>query len=368
MRLARFFLASLVAACFTGSAAEPTPAHKALEKFRRGANLGNYLEAPPGQNWGAKYTEADFKNISAEGFDHVRLPIGWHHYAGPAPDFVLSKEIFQKVDFLVTNALKHGLSAIVNIHHFDEFTTNPAAHSEKFYKLWEQIAAHYKSQPMSLAFELLNEPKDAATTLVMNPIYGEAIKRIRKTNPDRTIFVGPGKWNQVTELANLKLPENDKNLIVTVHCYDPFYFTHQGASWAGPDPKATGIVFPGPPAKPLVPDPALGLRPHVVRWIQSYNSLPTELNPSSPQVIRKAMKTAHDWGQQNNRPIHVGEFGCYTKADPESRARFYSEFRKILDEYKLAWAVWDWKAGFRYWEDKTSAPAPGMRKALFGKD
>src|SRR2546430_13012370 len=40
------------------------------------------LEAPPGQDWGARYSEQDFVHIEAEGFDHVRLPIGWHHYAG----------------------------------------------------------------------------------------------------------------------------------------------------------------------------------------------------------------------------------------------------------------------------------------------
>ena len=64
-----------------------TPAHLAAKKFLRGANLGNYLEAPPGQDWGAHYSEQDFVHLKDEGFDHVRLPIAWHHYAGPAPDF-----------------------------------------------------------------------------------------------------------------------------------------------------------------------------------------------------------------------------------------------------------------------------------------
>src|ERR1051325_2629557 len=96
--------------------------HKALKDFRRGANLGNYLEAPKGQNWGQHYTEADFVHIKAEGFDHVRLPIRWNDYSGPAPDFKLTDEIYAKADFLVTNALRHRLNAIVNIHHFDEFT------------------------------------------------------------------------------------------------------------------------------------------------------------------------------------------------------------------------------------------------------
>jgi endoglucanase len=342
-----------------------SPAHQSARKFMRGANLGNYLEAPPKQNWGAKYTADDFIHIRAEGFDHVRIPIAWNHYAGPAPDFKLSDDIYGKVDFLVTNALNQQLAVIVNIHHFDDFTKDPMAQTAKFYGIWRQLAVHYREFPTTVAFELLNEPKDAATTAVLNPIYAEAIRLIRQTNPTRPIFVGPGKWNQVSELPNLRLPGNDDNLIVTIHCYDPFYFTHQGASWAGPDVKTTGIIFPGPPSTPLSPDAASANKASVRDWIQRYNTLPAGKNPSSPLVFREKLQSAKQWSERFGRPIHLGEFGCYTKADPESRARFYSEFRKALNEVGFGWAVWDWKAGFKYWDEKTGEPAPGMRAALF---
>ncbi len=52
-----------------------TPAHKAVKRFAKGTNFGNYLEAPKGQDWGAKCTPEDFRSAKAEGFDHVRLPI-----------------------------------------------------------------------------------------------------------------------------------------------------------------------------------------------------------------------------------------------------------------------------------------------------
>jgi endoglucanase len=337
--------------------------HQALKTFRRGANLGNYLEGPKGQNWGQRYGAADFAHIKAEGFDHVRLPIRWNDYSGPAPDFKLSDEIYARADFLVTNALQHRLSAIVNIHHFDEFTTDPAANTDKFLALWKQIARHYAKFPNTIAFELLNEPKDGATTAVMNPIYARAIQVIRETSPRRTIFIGPGKWNSVDELKNLVLPADDDNLIVTVHCYEPFLFTHQGASWAGNQVKTKGIVFPGPPPAPMTPDPAAVKSAS----FRNYNTKPMAENPVSAKPIEEKLKRAHDWAEYYGRPMHVGEFGCYVGADAESRRRFHAEFRRILDEYDLAWALWDWKAGFRYWDEKNNAPAPGMREALFGK-
>src|SRR5580704_13182717 len=54
-----------------------SPAWQAAKMFRRGANLGNYLEAPPGQHWGVTVAASEFSIMKHEGFDHVRVPIGW---------------------------------------------------------------------------------------------------------------------------------------------------------------------------------------------------------------------------------------------------------------------------------------------------
>ena len=342
-----------------------SPAQKTAAHFLRGANFGNYLEVPPGQSWRVKISEADFEHLQAEGFDHVRVPIGWHHYAGPAPDFKLADAIFDKVDFVLTNALARHLAVMLNLHHFDAFTSNPPAYTDEFVAIWGQIAAHYAKLPDTVVFELLNEPKDAATTAVMNPIYARAIAAIRETNPRRTIVVGPGRWNSIDELKNLVLPADDNNLLVSVHCYDPFYFTHQGATWAGPDVKTRGVIFPGPPKEPLTPDPSV--KKYVADWINRYNTLPTEKNPSSRLAFEGKLKMVRQWSDYYGRPVHVGEFGCYIRADPVSRANFYRQFREALDEQKLGWAVWDWNAGFHYWDTAKNQPAPGMREALFGK-
>ena len=344
-----------------------SPAHQAAKWFMRGANLGNYLESPAKQRWGISVSADEFSIMKREGFDHVRVPARWSDYTGPGPDFTISPDFFARADFVVTNALAAHLAVILNMHHFDPFTSDPDGQTDKFLAIWKQIAAHYANFTNRLAFELLNEPKDAATTLKINPIFARTIAEIRQTNPRRTIFTGPGKWNQISELKNLVLPDDD-NLIVTVHCYDPFYFTHQGATWAGPDPKQlSDIQFPGPPATPLVLDPSLKLNPWVVDWIHRYNTLPTAENPSSPSAFIGKLQLAKQWSDYYGRPVHVGEFGCFTKADPESRARFYESFRRACDENHLGWAIWDWSAGFRYWDKTKNQPAPGMREALFGK-
>ncbi len=343
-----------------------TPAYQTARLFQRGANLGDYLESWPVRSWGVTVEADEFTQMKHEGFDHVRVPIGWHHYAGPGPDFTLSPKIFERVDFVVTNALANGLAVMINIHHFDELDEDPAGTTPEFLAIWRQIAAHYQSFPPQLVFELDNEPHEHASTALMNPIYAQAITLIRQSNPHRTIVVEPGGWGSIAELKNLVLPPDD-NVLVSVHCYDPFYFTHQGATWTGGATPVTGIVFPGPPAQPLVPDPALHIRPALADWIQKYNTLPTEKNPSSPLAFEAKLKYVHDWSDHYGRPVHLGEFGAFTKGDESSRANFYSAFRRAAENDELGWCIWDWSAGFRYWDKKNHAPMPGMHDALFGK-
>ena len=348
-------------------ASRSTPAHRAARGFQRGANLGNGLESPPGQDWGGHYSPADLRIMRREGFDHVRIPIGWHHYTGPGPEYRIRPEFFARVDVLVNAGLREGLGVLINIHHFDDFTSNPQAQTPRFIAIWRQIAQHYAKAPAGLALELLNEPKDAATTEIINPIFAQTIEQVRRIDPKRTIFVGPGWWNSIGELPKLRLPDDDQNLVVTVHNYDPFTFTHQGADWAGPDTKLTGILFPGPPPRPLVPDPKLKLNSWVLSWVQKYNNEPTARNPSSPLAFQGSIDQAKEWSEYYGRPVHIGEFGCYTGADPASRAHYYRAFRQAAEQAQLGWAIWDWKAGFHYWNEKTHIAEPGMHEALFGR-
>ena len=54
-------------------------------------------------------------------------------------------------------------------------------------------------------------------------------------------------------------------------------------------------------------------------------------------------------------------------ADGASRAHYYESFREAAERARIGWAIWDWKAGFHYWNEKTGRPEPGMRQALFGR-
>lgn len=318
---------------FASAPGTATPAHEAARLYRRGVNIGNYFEVPPGAGWKSPYSIEDIKAIKVEGFDHVRLPAGWHHYTGPGPKFTIDPAFTGRVDKIVKAALAENLAVIVNIHHFDDLTSRPAENAGKFVAIWKQLAKHYAGFPGSLAFELLNEPRDKATTEVMNGLYAKALAAIRTVDPKRIVFVGPGKWNTIKELPNLKLPADDRRLIVTVHCYDPFPFTHQSTSWTNLR-DLSGVQFPGPPEKPLRVPGKARLPDWIRGWVRQYNTLPAAENPSSPKAFEPLFEQAAAWGREHNRPIHLGEFGAYKKADLPSRLRFTRAMRQAAEKVR----------------------------------
>jgi hypothetical protein len=102
-----------------------------------------------------------------------------------------------------------------------------------------------------------------------------------------------------------------------------------------------------------------------VDWFHQYNALPAEVNPSGKAAFVGNLELAKTWSDYYGRPVHVGEFGCYEQADAVSRANFYRDMRETLDRLGLGWAMWDWKAGFKYWDGPQNRPAPGLPEAIF---
>ncbi len=198
----------------------------------RGINLGNALEAPNEGDWGVILEAGYFDTIADAGFDSVRIPVRWSAHAAEEAPYTIDETFFERIDWALDQAQRVGLTAVLNMHHYEELHLNPAAQSQRFLAMWEQIAARYSERPQTLYFELLNEPTDEFTLNpeLWNELLADAIDVIRVDNPERAVVVGPVGWNNPAELDSLRLPA-DRNLIVTVHLYEPFEFTHQGATW-----------------------------------------------------------------------------------------------------------------------------------------
>lgn len=341
-----------------------TPAHKAAASIRRGVNLGNCWEAPPPYTWGVRYTPEDIDRIAAEGFDHIRVPVAWQFYLKEgASGLEIDPSLLTDLEPVLRHALEKKLHILLDWHHFNELTDNPVANRTRFIRGWETIARHFSSWPPELFFELLNEPRDALTTEVANPIYEETITAIRKISPERIIFVSPGKWGDIHELEKLRLPDGDDRLVATVHCYEPFYFTHQKAGWVQLGDLA-GISYPGPPQTPLAVPASFQENAKVRNFINDYNTTPADRNPSSSYPIGKLFDIALAWSDHFGRPVHLGEFGSHNMGDSVSRSRYTRDVRSLAEARKIPWTLWDWKATFGYWDPEKNEAL--LKESLFG--
>lgn len=339
-----------------------TPAHRAAAKLKRGMNLGNGWEATPGQGWDVKFTTHDIDRIADEGFDHVRVPVAWHFRMKEADGGIeIDPAFLAEIDPVLRRAIDRKLHVMLNWHHFDDLTRDPAAHRARFIAGWRAIATHFKDWPEGLSFELLNEPHGPLGGDTLNALYQDTVSALRAIGARRTLVVSPGQWGNFRELERLRLPDDDDGIIVTIHCYDPFHFTHQGAGWV--DLAALrGVIYPGPPETPLQLPAALAENGGVRGFVDAYNRQPAATNPAGPRPIREALDFAREWSQRFGRPVHLGEFGAYQAGDEASRRRYLRDVRALAEERAIPWALWEWKAGFGYWDP--SADKPRFREEL----
>lgn len=283
-------------------------------KLGRGVNLGNALEAPNEGEWGVTLKSEYFDLIKNAGFTSVRIPIRWSAHAAASAPYTIANSFLQRIDWAVEQALTRKLAVVINIHHYDEIMANPPAHKARFLALWQQLASHYKNYSGDLFFELLNEPNSLLTGDLWNEYLQEAIVTIRQTNPGRIIVVGPTSWYYIGLVNTLALPVDDRNLIVAFHYYNPFQFTHQGAEWVTGSNAWLGTQWLGTAAE--------------------------------RQTIRQEFAAAAQWGAEHQRPLNLGEFGAYSKADMTSRALWTDFVARTAEANGMSWHYWEFIAGF----------------------
>lgn len=301
-----------------------TRAHEINARLGRGVNLGNSFEAPRDQSWGVEVEAEDLKNIAEHGFEHVRIPVRWNDWASTSPPYTIEAEFMDTIRKVVDAALENKLYAMVNIHHYDDFNDNPVGtHLDRFLAIWKQISQEFSDYPDSLLFEFLNEPHQTMDAAHWNPVFKRVLDTVRVDNPTRICVVGPPDWNNVNSVDKLEWTA-DTNMILTVHYYNPFQFTHQGASWVGD---------------------------------QSQNWLGTtwDSTASQRQAVIDDFSKVRTFSEQHNVPVHVGEFGAYSAADNDSRARWTAYCARIFESFGFSWAYWEYQAGFGVYD-----PANGM--------
>ncbi|MHB8287391.1 MAG: glycoside hydrolase family 5 protein [Caulobacteraceae bacterium] len=226
-------------------------------------NMANMLEAPKEGAWGSPIADDDLAIIKAAGFVTVRIPVSWSTHADAVAPYMIDPAFLARVHHVVDLATAAGLNVMLNVHNYDELTGDPAAHTARLAGLWRQIAASFAAAPPSVWFELLNEPRDKLTDANLWPTLAPALAAVRASNPTRPVVIGGQSWSSLKSLDTLTMPD-DPNLVPTFHYYDPFAFTHQGATWI-PSPPPIGRGFGSAADKAALDRDLIALRAYMVR-------------------------------------------------------------------------------------------------------
>jgi endoglucanase len=302
-------------------------------------NLGG-LEAPTEGDWGYKVEEKYLKIIKDAGFKSVRIPVRWSSHTS-GTNYTIDPSFFARVDKIIGWAHAQNLLVVLDMHHwgrngsdYDSLFANPSTQRDRFMKIWQQVATHYKNYSNdNLYFELLNEPHEdfekgsnfvrCSDFLPANQCFAadnqywvgfmqEGLKTIRNTganNSTRKVIIGPADYNgALDDTFGKALPASDRNIIVTTHMYEPFCFTHYKIN-------------------------------------EEYGKCPTWSGSNADKApVTQALDAAVAWGKKYNRPMYIGEWGAFTATDYASRERYFRYAQSELNKRGLPWAFWDFQS------------------------
>lgn len=337
-------------------------------RLRRGINLSHWFSQAA--NYSKTHldthtTAQDIALIKSMGFDHVRFPIEPAPLLAETPDpSILNTTYMQYVDSALDMILATGLAVIIDIHPSDEFKLRMNRDErgvESFAKFWRAFATHLsKRDPEFVFLETINEPM-VEDGYRWYGIQAKLIGAIRDGAPNHTIIAGGHRWSGLYEMLFLE-PYADPNVIYNFHFYEPFAFTHQGATWAGPNlPFYKNVPYPSSPeAVRLVLD-------SVEDEPAKYNLLRYGEDNWNAGRIDRELALAAAWAAKHRVYITCNEFGAFRKVTkPADRVAWVHDMRMALEKNGIGWTMWDYAGGFAV-VNKSNGQAqrePDLLKAL----
>ncbi|MEN8229205.1 MAG: glycoside hydrolase family 5 protein [Bacteroidota bacterium] len=345
-----------------------SPLISAKFEVKRGTNLAHWLSQSNrrGVERQQFITKLDIISIAEMGFDHVRLPIDeeqmWDENGERYTD------AFQLMENCIEWCAESDLKVIVDLHilrshHFnaDEkpLWTDPAE-QDKFYDLWRDLSKSLIKYPNSLvAYELMNEAV-ADDPELWNNLVKKCVAVIRAIEPERTIVIGSNRWQSANTFDELKIPENDPNILLSFHFYEPFLLTHFNASWTSLKGYRGPVHYPG-----------------TILSQEEFDQLPNEMKKLSESWIEKEFNK--DWIQEAwlkpilkskklGLPLYCGEFGVIAGPPETDMYKWYSDMIELFEENGIGYANWNYKSGSFGLVEGDGTPREELIRIVSGKD
>lgn len=343
----------------------------------KGMNLTSWGEAnkitnPDTKSW--KYNEQIIKLQAQQGLLGIRFPLDFDLYLidkekvlnGTQKNIVFEPIFYTLLDSMNYWTKKHGLSLTIDYHAYDGTYNRAASKNPVFIAataaIWKEVAKHFtKEKRPDLFFELTNEPGlslpegEFIDQADWNNLAKCMIDSIRKVDVFRPIIFGDTKWYSLDELIKNK-PFKDKNVIYCFHMYDPFVFTHQGATWTNMG-SMKNVPFPYSTSKWSTEYRDFGIVKGTPDWVKS--QIQNYYKEGNKEFIKNRLISVKNWAFENNVPLICNEWGALsTTAKLEDSNAYFKTMGEIFKELDISWQVW-----FGIMDNEYKL-LPGMAEAL----
>ena len=317
-----------------------------FQGYQKGINLGGwYSQCDHSEKRHDTFiTESDFAVIRSWGADHVRVPIDYELLEDKNGYPVESG--YERLEKTIGWCRQNGLHMILDLHKTAGFSFDPnekeggfftsEAYQERFYRLWESIAARFGKNADMLSFELLNEVTEKEYGKTWNRIASECIRRIRAIAGDIHILVG-GYWhNSAAAVKDIDVPF-DEHIVYNFHCYEPLIFTHQGAYWMETMDRSFRI-----PVSASFGELADATQKMLGGSLSGVENYPSEEKLSSA-YFERFMAEAVSVAEKKNVPLYCGEYGVIDLASPEDALSWYRMINGAFQKYGIGRAAWSYR-------------------------
>jgi endoglucanase len=325
----------------------------------KGMNLTNWAEADKitqndPKTW--KFNEQKIKLQAEQGFVGIRFPIDFDLYLVDREQVLAGKKAtieFEPIFYTLLDSMnawtkKYGLSLTIDYHAYDGTFNRAASKNPKYAqamgRIWKKVAQHFINEKRpDLFFELTNEPclglpdGEYIEQEDWKRIAQSMIDSIRKIDPHRPLIFGDTQWYSLDELIKNK-PFSDKNIIYCIHMYEPFVFTHQGASWVN---MATmkNIPFPYKPERWSTEFRDFGITDGTPEWVKE--QVINYYKEGNKQHIKNRLTLAKNWAFEHKVPLICNEWGALpTNANSDDLKTYIKTVYDIFDELDIPWQIW----------------------------
>lgn len=316
-----------------------------LARLATGANLCRWFRFPRAatpEHFANYIGDAEAALIAGMGLKHVRLCVAPKLIMEPARGAVV-EERARQLEASLRRLQRAGLAVMIDLHNEERADELDPTWQAAFVRFWGDLARRLTAfDPELTLLEIINEPVFARRESEWDALNARLAEAIRRAAPAHTIVTSGPNWGGIDGLKKLALLP-DRNVVYSFHCYDPFAFTHQGATWSSDNVKPLRQVpYPSSPeaVAPLLP--ALEGQPASRGMLEYYGRERWDRTR-----LAARFREGVSWGERHGVPLYCGEFGVFPKyALPEHRANWFRDFGAVLAEQRIGWAVWGWDEGF----------------------